>query len=85
MVDSPVVEIMALFILFIFLNLPEWVLKEYLWNLISFLFTMTLHNNLFLKHSWGTDELKLYMKLLEEQLCCIVVVYIHVQYVLDPR
>lgn len=51
-VDSPVVEIMVLFILFIFLKLTKWVLKEYLWDLIFFLFTVTLHNNLFLKHSF---------------------------------
>lgn len=53
---------------------------------LNFLFfTMTLQNNLYLKQFWGTAELKLYMELLTEQQCCIVVMYIHVQYVLDPR
>lgn len=76
---------MALLILFIFKILPESVLKESLWDLISFLFTMTLYNNLLVKQFWGTDELKLYMELLKEQQCCVVVMYIHVQYVLDAR
>lgn len=47
---------------------------------------MTLYNYLFLKHSfWGTGELKLYMELFKEQQSHIVVMYIHVQYVIDPR